>query len=299
MGTRYCFLVYNRNFVDLLASYLKKKDMKGKDWIVIYHEEKYKYIDTNNVFIDDIYSKRDGLILDYGGNVERHGPVDLLDQVKIDKAKSKKKTQEPVKVCDNCLEYVPIRDRVCPSCDYVFPPPVRTEPERESSDAPITSDQVEPYEEIVQAVTYSEHQKNGTDGSEPNHFSMKVGYVLGDLATIYEWVCPQHKGYARQKFIDWWMERSICPVPSTVEEAIYLAENGALSVPTAIRLKKIPGKKFPDLVRAILPDIDEEWCLGTHGKRAKVASMQLSSGSGSGKGWMQLDNYLNILEDKK
>jgi DNA repair protein RadD len=203
--------------------------------------------------------KENTLILDFGGNIERHGPVDMLDQIKTNKPKKKTSEQAPVKVCDNCGEYVPIQDRVCPACNYVFPPPVRTEPERTASDSPITSDQVEPYEEMVHSVTYSIHQKAGSDGEKIEHFTLKVGYVLGNIETVYEWVCPNHSGFARNKFEKWWRERSISEIPEDVEQAEYLANNGALSTPTKLILKKIPSKRFPEIVQIELPKINEDW----------------------------------------
>jgi len=218
-------------------------------------------------------TKRDSLILDYGGNIERHGPVDMLDQTNDKKTKSKKKAEEPVKVCEQCLEYVPIRDRICSSCGFIFPAPERADPSKESSDAAITSDQVETVTHAVQYVTYEEHIKKGSDGTHDNHFTMRVNYHLGNITTISEWVCPNHVGYAFTKFAKWWSERSVCPVPDSLEQALYLAEKGALAVPESIYVKQIPGKSFPDLVGVKLGQIDTDWTLATSDPKFSKAMM--------------------------
>ena len=38
-----------------------------------------------------------------------------------------------------------------------------------------------------------------------------------------------------------------------------MATNGALSTPTKLILKKIPSKRFPEIVKIELPKIDENW----------------------------------------
>jgi hypothetical protein len=48
-------------------------------------------------------------------------------------------------------------------------------------------------------------------------------------------------------------------IPDDVEQAEYLANNGALSTPTKLILKKIPSKRFPEIVQIELPKIDEDW----------------------------------------
>ena len=60
------------------------------------------------------------LVLDFAGNVERHGPVDTA------KGRNKKEGGEgtaPVKVCPQCKSYVLIAVPLCPDCGFEFPPP--------------------------------------------------------------------------------------------------------------------------------------------------------------------------------
>lgn len=63
---------------------------------------------------------KDCLVLDFAGNVRRHGPItELLPPRK----KGEKRGEAPVKLCEACQELVPISARTCPACGWEFPPP--------------------------------------------------------------------------------------------------------------------------------------------------------------------------------
>jgi DNA repair protein RadD len=72
---------------------------------------------------------------------------------------------------------------------------------------------------------------------------MRVEYRCG-LEYHREWVCPEHTGYARNKFETWWRARSNEPYPDTAEEAVELAEAGALAEPASITVRSVAGEKF-------------------------------------------------------
>jgi len=57
--------------------------------------------------------KSNTLLLDYGGNVERFGPIDLINI-------EEKKPPKP-KWCPLCLEQLKASDRECFNCGYIFP----------------------------------------------------------------------------------------------------------------------------------------------------------------------------------
>lgn len=59
------------------------------------------------------------LVLDFAGNVKRHGPI---TEVKPPKHKGAGTGDAPVKVCDECAELVHASVKVCPCCGYEFPP---------------------------------------------------------------------------------------------------------------------------------------------------------------------------------
>ncbi len=61
-------------------------------------------------------SKQDCLVLDYGENIARHGPIDKIDPGKRKRQGSKK--DAPVKACPQCFEAVAVSVRECPSCGH-------------------------------------------------------------------------------------------------------------------------------------------------------------------------------------
>jgi len=65
--------------------------------------------------------KADCLVLDFGGNIVRHGPVDAL-QVK---APGGGNGEAPAKECPECQAVVHAAYATCPECGYEFPPPER------------------------------------------------------------------------------------------------------------------------------------------------------------------------------
>ncbi|WP_067518606.1 DEAD/DEAH box helicase [Endozoicomonas ascidiicola] len=171
--------------------------------------------------------KQDCLVLDYGGNVERHGPI---DQITIGSIKVGEGTgAPPVKECPECFEIILASLRVCPACQYEFPEREKHDPV--ASDAALLSAQVEPQWLEVDEVVYSIHEKFGKPPS------VQVLYRCG-LKTVREWACFQHGGYARQKAVIWWVKRfghTPCPA-MTVDAYQLLRETEDLKEPTRIEV---------------------------------------------------------------
>lgn len=63
--------------------------------------------------------KTDCLVLDFAGNVKRHGPITC---VQPPKHKGPGTGDAPVKVCPECDELMHTSLKVCPACGYEFPP---------------------------------------------------------------------------------------------------------------------------------------------------------------------------------
>jgi DNA repair protein RadD len=161
--------------------------------------------------------KQDCLVLDFGGNVMRHGPIDL---VRVEQRGKREEDDEeevgpPVKACPECGTYVLIAARECPDCGYVFPiaPPHEARPD---DDAEIISGRSETVIERwdVTRVSYREHHKEG----KPT--SLRVDYEGGWHRKVSEWVCFEHDGFARKKAEQWWRSRGgKLPFPATVDQA--------------------------------------------------------------------------------
>ena len=178
--------------------------------------------------------KDDCLVLDFGGNIARHGCV---DKPKI-KAPVKGEGEAPTKVCPECEAKVPIYARECPDCGEVF----EFEGSKVTSKATtgaLLSSQIQSKWLSVTGVSYALHEK---PGSPP---SLRVTYLCGMVAHK-EWVCIQHSGFPRQKAIGWWSQRTMTPAPMTVAEALASAQH--LRQPTEIQVK--PSGKFTEITGA-------------------------------------------------
>ena len=110
----------------------------------------------------------------------------------------------------------------------------------------------------VRSVYYEVHEKRFSSPEDPK--TMRVDYELNNFVFKSEWVCPEHKGYARTKFEKWWKERAAlgCPVPNTAREAVDLAKLGALVKPTKIIVKSTPGE-FDRIHTYTLPTEKPVW----------------------------------------
>ena len=218
--------------------------------------------------------KTDCLVLDFGGNVLRHGPVDAIRL-----ADTKDTSGEaPAKQCPECDALIHAAYAVCPECGHKFPP-------RQIKHAAIASD-----EEVVSGsegparrdervieVAYYVHHKRNDPLAKP---TMRVEYRIGFNRWAREWICLEHPegGYARRKAEQWWRERSNDPLPSSVEEAVEWANAGAVARTERITLEKKPGDDWERIVGYVLgekpprledpdnlPDVGPEHALAAYG----------------------------------
>ena len=182
------------------------------------------------------------LFLDYGGNILRHGP---LDMIKVKEPGSGKGGDAPAKKCPQCLALIHAGYTACPECGYVFPPKESNDKMTQTaSSAGVISGQVDYTDYEVLDVYYCVHEKRGADPDAPK--TMRVDYQVGFNEFKSEWVCPEHPGYARGKFEKWWHERAAlgCPMPRSAREAVSLANEGLLAAPESITVKTIAGERF-------------------------------------------------------
>lgn len=183
-------------------------------------------------------SKANCLVLDFGGNVMRHGPV---DQIKL-KERDIGFGQAPVKECPACLSVIAAGYARCPDCGYEFPPPERSQHDAKATSAGILSGQVTNTKYAVQDVFYRVHHKRGAADDAPK--SMRVDYKVGFNTFKSEWVCFEHTGFARQKAVAWWTKRSPDEVPDTAQAAVDIANSGGLAMTRAITVREVTGDEF-------------------------------------------------------
>lgn len=243
--------------------------------------------------------KTDCMILDYGGNIMRHGPVDMI-RVEEENRNGRKKQSPPMRECPECQAVFPAGRTTCPDCGYVMP---REEGKlhhgtRAASDG-ILSDQSSETEFEVRRIFYSKHCKKNAPEKPP---TMRVEYSIGFDDFISEWICPEHTGYARKKSEKWWKERAGFDLPDTVEECLIYAESGKLKRPIRITVKKTPGSDWPTITKYEFapdqpesdPEITEEKAmLLAEQKIAEIKKEKSAAGA-----WIDLDAEPDEIEER-
>jgi DNA repair protein RadD len=170
--------------------------------------------------------KENCLVLDFAGNVARHGPIDLVD-LRRDQHDEGGSGEPPTKVCPSCQTILPAAVRQCNVCSFLFPSPEASH-DPTAAALPILSSAIPDWVD-VESVSYARHDKPGKPPS------LKVSYHCG-LLRHQEWVCLEHEGYAQEKAVRWWQKRSgDNPAPATVDEA--LARSHELRQPTQIAVR--------------------------------------------------------------
>lgn len=187
-------------------------------------------------------SKENCLVLDFGNNVLRHGPV---DQIKITQRESGAGTA-PAKECPECQAVIAAGFSTCPQCGYVFPPPDRQKHDAKASEEGILSGQVTTTTYEVKDISYSVHVKRGADEDAPR--TLRVDYLVGWNLYKSEWICLEHSGYARGKAVAWWKRRSSDPVPDSIERAVEIALGGGLAATTAITVRSVTGEQYERII---------------------------------------------------
>lgn len=138
--------------------------------------------------------KSNCLVLDFAGNVRRHGPVDM---VKV-RAPGKGEGDAPVKECPKCHSLIFAGLMECPDCGHEFERDVEKNIKKTADAGPIMS-QSRPDWVKVTRRTFYRHEKPGMP------ISIKVSYLCGWVEHC-EWICPEHQGFARVKFEKWWKQ---------------------------------------------------------------------------------------------
>jgi DNA repair protein RadD len=174
--------------------------------------------------------KEDCLVLDFGGNLLRHGPVDRMLITQADG--NGRSPVNPWKECPECLEVLPRSATSCLDCGYQMP----REERGVGHDGRTNDKEVLSGPEPVGYVEYTKHfKKNAPEGHPP---TLRVDYHVGYMYPVSEWICLEHKGgFGRQKAVTWWRERSDRPVPTTIDEALAIINTEGIKEPRQLELR--------------------------------------------------------------
>lgn len=169
--------------------------------------------------------KQNCLVLDYGQNTTRLGPINAPRIPKP--AERKREGDAPVRICDQCGCYNHASARICWSCGFEFPRYLKINETAGNHElvrtvnSPIAPVQAPHYQEVaVDRVAFQLWQKPG----KPD--SIRVTYHAGHKM-YHEWVCLWHDydSVAARKARKWWrmgMDDANAAIPKTAQEGMDL-----------------------------------------------------------------------------
>jgi DNA repair protein RadD len=155
--------------------------------------------------------KSDCLVLDFVGNVRRHGPVDAVSVTKGPSGSGDGKVTVDslqAKACPDCEALVSTRVYTCPYCGHEWERP--QEPKHAAKadrEAAVMSREIVDRWLNVRDAHARTHTKN-------ERVSLRIDYDVG--ASVYsEWVTLEHDGFAAAKAAKWWRTIIGTDVPET------------------------------------------------------------------------------------
>lgn len=184
--------------------------------------------------------KENCLLLDFGGNVVRHGYVDDVIPPSV---KSKGEGgSAPVRECPSCLMYSHATVKICPHCGYVFP-----EKDPHGKDAyegdVISKDS---HWMTVNQIDYIRHEKIG----KPD--SVRINFDVNERNAPYPmWLAFDHGGFAAHKAKEY--VKMVGGTADTTDSA--LAECiQKWKIPTRIEVRKNKKSGFWEIISFDIPE---------------------------------------------
>ena len=223
----------------------------GRGTRCVYYSYEYPQTKDERLLAIAEGPKQDCLVLDFGGNTRRLGPINAPIIPKPRRKGDKEdETEAPVKTCPTCQTYNHTRASHCVICGYEFPPPESLNASASDDDIMVKDAQEPNVVEIdVLSVTYRKKiSKNGrvylrctysTIGKR-YHDTVFIGSdepVLRNRADKWWWHRVKDRKGLNQKTYDY---------PKDIYEAT--ERTGELKVPQLIRVDI--NKEYPDVLGA-------------------------------------------------
>jgi DNA repair protein RadD len=202
--------------------------------------------------------KDDGLLLDYGGNVSRHGHFGKPEvrppskggggATKLCKAPEcgeknseqarycavcKSQFVEMFKDCPKCATQVDRMTQVCPKCTYGWP---INEQKLDEEGTTILPNKVL-WLDVVD-WNFRIHKKEGSP-----YKSLAIAYKTVDAGTIQEYIFPEHP-HVQHRFAEWWLRHALNPNTQKLPKTAPDAYNNRNSLKRPERIKVIRSGKF-------------------------------------------------------
>lgn len=191
-------------------------------------------------------SKTNCLLLDFGGNIARHGSIDDDNFGRITTGSGRQAIAADNgrgKQCPSCELDVSAKASDCPECGFVFPRNVNARHDGSADTESQLTCQLPPEEWEVNAVDYRKHlskKEFAIPTLRVSYDCCKVGTEHGNLnrTIVEEWVCLEHSGFAKTKAGLWWQARSECMEPDNIDDAMALIKMGVIRDPSRITTKR-------------------------------------------------------------
>lgn len=213
--------------------------------------------------------KKDCLLLDYAGNVARHG---CLDDPYINIPKQRiGKGIAPTKYCPQCDLALPASTKTCPECGHDFPKSQIKLSELASEHAVLSRDK-RPILKLynILSIRFSVHKKEGSNDSvRVTYFGSREGeseaMAMFSQEIVSQWLCIEHSGYPRTIAEKWWSRWIRTPFPESTEKAVEELNAWELGKPNKIIIDT--AGKYPEIKSLI----EETECLN-NSKRHLISS---------------------------
>lgn len=220
-------------------------------------------------------NKADCLVLDFAGNIERHGPIDAVEGEKVELRKCPKCKElfsHATDTCPGCGWFETVQCEVCGvevrkgtvqcPCGYlIVGKNCKFEDcgARNQMHAEICVNCNRPFQKIEREIKHNAKPSAASILSNDEPWTVdvteveikrhvKAGSDRAVLRVVYhgkyeqhsEWVCLEHDGYARTKAENWWKRRFKEPAPASVTDAMnrmFLAQE-LLAMTQTIRVRQ-------------------------------------------------------------
>jgi DNA repair protein RadD len=185
--------------------------------------------------------KENCIVLDFGGNLARHGPIDTMEAKEPARRGTKEKEPLHVKICPECNGIMRLAAETCPQCGEVYPKRERETSHDGKADTQnvILSSQDKPRWVKISAWRIAKGQKS--DGT-PEY--IRITYLYGVSGTVSQFMLFDHGGMNPARAARQWIELTGNPnqfTPKSTDEAF--TRRAELRKPDRVQVAR-DGKYF-------------------------------------------------------